>query len=230
MSEGLKEYTRLNKHYRMKEMFDFLEVLKETGITNMFGASPFIWMGKQMIEHEFKYKDIANEEKFEELISLADRIRDNLIYGSYKQVSEKTDIEDDRYFRNIETKMRRDAQDILKTWMKLKGNRTIRESEEKKPELSDMPSFFLRRFDGKKFDKKIRESISYSYRHANNVNEFVEVILDTAISSYLWDYFQIDTVFWDFDDFQKIVRPLKEIYESLLKMMYYKYRKSNANR
>jgi hypothetical protein len=96
MSEGLKEYTRLNRYYRMKEMFDFLEVLKETGITNMFGASDFIWMGKQMIEHEFKYKDIPDEEKFEELISLADQVRDNLIYGSYKQVSEKTDIENER--------------------------------------------------------------------------------------------------------------------------------------
>ena len=155
MSEGLKQYTKLNRYYRMKEMFKFLEVLKESGITNMFGASPFIWMGKNMIEHEFKYKDIPNEEKFEELLSLADQVRDNLIYGSYKQVSEKTDIEDERYFRNIETLMRRNAQDILSTWMKLKGSRTIRESEEKKPELSDMPSFFLRRFDGKKFDQKI---------------------------------------------------------------------------
>lgn len=226
MSEGLKEYTRLNKHYRMKEMFDFLEVLKESGITNMFAASPFIWMGKDMIEHEFKYKDIPNEEKFEELISLANQVRDNLIYGSYKQVSEKTDIEDERYFRNIESLMRRDSQDILRTWMKLKGSRAIRESEEKKPELSEIPNFFLRRFDGKKFDKKIREAITYAFRNSENVDEFVEITLEVAISSYLWYHFQIDTEIWEFDEFAKIVKPLRKVYEPLLKMMYYNERRN----
>jgi hypothetical protein len=228
MSEGLKEYTRLNRYYRMKEMFDFLEVLKETGITNMFGASDFIWMGKQRIEHEFKYKDIPNEEKFEELISLADQVRDNLIYGSYKQVSEKTDIENERYFKNIENKMRIDAQDILKTWFKLKGSRTIRESEEKKPALSDIPSFFLRRFDGKKFDDNIRRSTRYAFNSAENVDEFVEIALETAIKSYLWSGFEIDTDEWDFGDFSKITEPLKVTYKPLLKSMYYRIRKSYA--
>jgi hypothetical protein len=225
MSQGLKEYTKLNRYYKMKEMFEFLEALKESGITNMFGASPFIWMGKSMIEHEFKYKDIGDEEKFEEVLSLASRVRNNLIYGASKKIGEKTDIDDDRYFRSIESIMRRDAQDILKTWMLLKGSRTIRESEEKLSKISDHSKTFLRRFDGKKFDKKIREYIIYSYRNANNVNEFVEIILDSAVSAYLQDNFQIDTETWGFEDFQKIIRPLKEVYESLLKMMYYNERR-----
>jgi len=229
MSEGLKEYTKLNRYFKMKEMFDYLGILKDSGITNMFGASPFIWMGKSMIEHEFKYKDKANEEKYEELLSLANSVRDNLIYGSYKQTQENTNIDDDRLLRSVENKMRINAQEILKTWIKLKRSRTIRENEEK-PKMSGLPSLFQRRFDGVKFEKKIRESITYAFRMSENVDQFVEIILETAVSAYLWDYYKIDTDNWDFAKFSKATGPLKEVYESLLKMMYYKHRKSNANR
>jgi len=229
MSKHLKDFTELNKYFRMKEIFDYLDILRDSGIVNMFGAYPYLILGRERVEHEFKYKYKHNEEKFNELLELADSVRDNLIAGSYKQVSEKMDADDDKFLRSIKNKMKRNAEDIVKIWVNLKGTRMIREEEEN-PKMSDLPSFFQRRFDGVKFDKKIRQSIDYAFRVTNNVDEFIEVILEVAVSTYLWEYYNIDVDNWDNAEFTKVTGPLKEVYGALLKSMYYKHRKSNANR
>lgn len=126
----LKVYTRLNKHYPIRKIMDYFNILQETGITNMYGGSPFLYMGKKMIEHEYTYKYVPDEEAFEELLEHADDIRQKLIYGAYKQVHEKTDSDDDRFVRGVESQMRKDAQDLLRVWMHFKG-KVINEWEEK---------------------------------------------------------------------------------------------------
>jgi hypothetical protein len=59
----------------------FLEKVRESGITNMFGASPYLYLGKKMIKHEFKYKHIHNQEAFDEVLNLADKAQSEMVQG-----------------------------------------------------------------------------------------------------------------------------------------------------
>ncbi len=74
--------TELFKYFNHRLLFNYLKVLRETGITNMFGASPYLYMGKEMIKHENYYKDIPNEEVYEKLLEMADEVREEMISGA----------------------------------------------------------------------------------------------------------------------------------------------------
>jgi hypothetical protein len=47
----------------------------------MFGAAPYLYMGRERLEHEFKYTDIHNEEAFDEVLELADQAQSEMING-----------------------------------------------------------------------------------------------------------------------------------------------------
>jgi hypothetical protein len=57
--------------------------IRESGITNMFGAAPYLYMGKDRIEHEFKYKDI-DEDSIEKVLKRADQSQSEMINGTIK--------------------------------------------------------------------------------------------------------------------------------------------------
>ena len=127
----LKKYTQLKKHYPIKKITDYFNILQRTGITNMYVGAPFLYMGKKMIEHEYTYKHVPDEEAFEELLDHADEIRQDLIYGAYHQVHSQEDIlGDDHHIRSVERKIQKDAQELLIIWMHFKG-KVINEWEEK---------------------------------------------------------------------------------------------------
>jgi hypothetical protein len=81
----------------------YLEKVRQSGITNMFGASPYLYLGRERIEHEFKYKNIPNEEAFEEVLNDADKAQSEMIKGVFK-VLEKNDTEPslEKINRNIQ--------------------------------------------------------------------------------------------------------------------------------
>lgn len=69
------------KFFNMKFLNEYLRKVRESGITNMFGAAPYLYMGKDRIEHEFKYKDVGNEESFEEVLEMANLAQSEMIRG-----------------------------------------------------------------------------------------------------------------------------------------------------
>lgn len=69
------------KFFNMKFLNEYLKKVRESGITNMFGASPYLYLGKDRIEHEFKYKTIGNEEAFEEVLEMANLAQSEMIRG-----------------------------------------------------------------------------------------------------------------------------------------------------
>jgi hypothetical protein len=50
----------------------------------MLGAAPYLWMGKERIEHEFKYKNIPNEDLFQEVLDMANEAQSVMINGTIK--------------------------------------------------------------------------------------------------------------------------------------------------
>jgi len=84
------DFARKNKNlvqdFQMAKMHKFYEALRKSSVVNMFGATPYFWMGKDRIAHEHYYTDMGDEqaEAFEEVLDSADEIKNILINGSLK--------------------------------------------------------------------------------------------------------------------------------------------------
>lgn len=131
-----QEYVKYSRMYDMREIKKFLDLVRETGITNMYQASPYLYLGRERIAHEHHYDDMSEErsETFQELLDIADDVRNVMIRGAFNHYDSKRsddegdeDDDDRRYLRGVEDIMRRDAQTILKLWMSMKsGSRGMR--------------------------------------------------------------------------------------------------------
>lgn len=97
------------KHFNMKFLKKYLLMIRASGITNMYGASPYLYMGRERIEHEFKYKDVPNEESFEEVLDNANQSQAEMINGVINYLEEKGIEEDmssiNRYLQRFATKI-----------------------------------------------------------------------------------------------------------------------------
>lgn len=88
-------------------------MIRKASFTNMHGASPYLYMGREKIEHEFKYKDIHNEDAFEEVLNHANQAQAEMINGVINYLNDK-DIEED--MSNINRYLRRFASKIVQTY------------------------------------------------------------------------------------------------------------------
>ena len=101
-----------------KFLGQFLEKVRQSGITNMFGASPYLYMGRERIENEFKYKNIHNEEVFEEVLDMADESQTKMIDGVMKVIEkegEEVSVE------LVNRRIQRYSTLFLNYWMRLHG-------------------------------------------------------------------------------------------------------------
>jgi hypothetical protein len=97
------------KYFNMKFLKKYLLMIRESSITNMYGAGPYLYMGRERIEHEFKYQDIHNEESFEEVLDHANQAQAEMINGVINYLEDKG-IEQDmssvnRYLQRFATKI-----------------------------------------------------------------------------------------------------------------------------
>jgi hypothetical protein len=97
------------KYFNMKFLKKYLLMIRESSITNMYGAGPYLYMGRERIEHEFKYQDIHNEDAFEEVLDHANQAQAEMINGVINYLEEKG-IEGDmssvnRYLQRFATKI-----------------------------------------------------------------------------------------------------------------------------
>lgn len=82
------------KNFDMGFLVKYLMVLRESGIVNMFGASPYLWMGKERIENKHRYDDLEDNEKYQELLEMADKAQHKMIKGVVKILeSENKDVD-----------------------------------------------------------------------------------------------------------------------------------------
>lgn len=93
-------------------LVEFLLKVKESGIVNMFGAAPYLWLGKERIAHQFAYHDFSDEkqEKFDEMLDMANKSQSAMINGVIK-ILEKENKE--LSVENINRYLQRYSQKIL---------------------------------------------------------------------------------------------------------------------
>ena len=127
-----EKFNDLSEYYDIKLIKKFLDALRLSSVTNMFQAGQYLYLGKERIEHEHKYNEFSDdkEEAFNDVLDMAEEVRNEMIKGAFSSIDDKNqgndnddeDELDSRYLRSVENKMRRDAQDLLSLWMQLKGN------------------------------------------------------------------------------------------------------------
>lgn len=142
-TEARKKMTALNKFYNFKKVSQFFKVLRDSGIINMWQAPSLLYIGRERLEHEFKYKNIPDEEKFEELLDMADDMQRLMITGAQMKISkanentgdEETDEFDRKYMASFNRTLQKDSGDLFRVWAALLG-KDIKESYNLKKHIS----------------------------------------------------------------------------------------------
>jgi hypothetical protein len=123
-TEILIKYSELVGKYPLKKIFEYLNTLQKTGITNMFGATPYLYGGREWIQKQIDYFDIEEDENVEKLLDMSDEIKDSIISGALKR-QEREETND--FIRSVERRVQQESKDILKIWMDFKG-KVLKES------------------------------------------------------------------------------------------------------
>ena len=127
-----EKFNDLSDYYDIRLIKKFLDTLRISSVTNMYQAAQYLYLGKDRIAHEHHYDEFSDdrEEAFNEVLDMAEDVRNEMIRGAFSSIDnrnqgnndEDEDEDDRRYLRSVENKMRKDAQDLLSLWMQLKGN------------------------------------------------------------------------------------------------------------
>lgn len=104
------------KNFNMKFLQKYLLAVRESSIVNMFDAADYLWLGRERIEHEFKYKDIHNKDAFEKVLEMADQAKSEMIIG-VMNVLENEGKEDS--LENVNRNIKRYAFKVLQNYMML---------------------------------------------------------------------------------------------------------------
>jgi len=102
------------RFFKMGFLYKYLLLVRKASIVNMFGAGDYLWMGRERIKHEFKYKDIPNEEAFDEMLDMADQAQAEMINGVIDYL-ESEGIEED--MSSINKYLKRFATKIVQNYM-----------------------------------------------------------------------------------------------------------------
>lgn len=90
------------RFFKMKFFQEFLKKLRECGVTNMFGAAPYLYMGRQRMETDFNYHNVENE-ICDDVLEMADQAQSEMINGVIKYMNENNrEIEIEKVNRNVQ--------------------------------------------------------------------------------------------------------------------------------
>lgn len=104
---GSPEYDFFSKNPEVFENFDYkffkkyLLKLRESGVINMFQASPFLYSGKEWIDR-YHGEHQEDNEAFQEVLEMAEETKNKMIQGLIKYMESKNmDIDDMSRFNNL---------------------------------------------------------------------------------------------------------------------------------
>lgn len=112
----------LFKYFNHKMLHQFLKNLRESSITNMLGATQYLYMGREMIAHLHHYEDFDDNNKrseaYEKVLEMADDVRNEMISGSMKLLkSQNKEID----VRPVEKLVQEYARKMLIAYTKFAG-------------------------------------------------------------------------------------------------------------
>ena len=81
--------TEISQNFKFGILRKFLNRLRESGVVNMFGASPYLYMGREKIDSKHRYDVDDDNEAYEEMLELADKVKDEMIRGVIKDLQSR---------------------------------------------------------------------------------------------------------------------------------------------
>jgi hypothetical protein len=220
-TEILVKYSELAGNYHLKKIFEYLNTLQKTAITNMFGATPYLYGGRNWVQKQVDYLDIEEDENVEKLLDMADEIKNVIITGALKRQEGK---ETNDFLRSIERRVQQESKDILKIWMDFKG-KVLKESVivEAKYDKKDAVNFLFRRISENDLEDEFYENYKYysegHSRPGNTYSSFKRRFLDymmDGIHGFLVDGFMEDSNMYE------AVRDLiEEMYEDRIEDLWF---------
>ena len=76
-------------NFNRQKIFEYLDVLRKSGVINMFGAAPFLFSGRDWIDRYYGENE-ENNESFQEVLEMADDIKNEMILGMLKTFKDNT--------------------------------------------------------------------------------------------------------------------------------------------
>ena len=76
-------------NFNRQKIFEYLDVLRKSGVINMFGAAPFLFSGRDWIDRYYGENE-ENNEAFQEVLEMADDIKNEMILGMLKTFKDNT--------------------------------------------------------------------------------------------------------------------------------------------
>jgi hypothetical protein len=76
----------LFRNFNVRLLHRYFEELRKSSVTNMLGAAPYLYMGRERIKHEHHYDEMDGEQEdaFQVVLDMSDDIRDEMIRGAMK--------------------------------------------------------------------------------------------------------------------------------------------------
>lgn len=102
-------------NFKMRYLHEYLKKVRDCGVVNMFQAAPLLYMGKDRMEHFFRYQDIENE-ICEEVLDMANIAQAEMIAGVIKTLESKGKEDS---LENINSYLRRYSQKVLENYINL---------------------------------------------------------------------------------------------------------------
>lgn len=97
------------KFFNMKLIKNFFEAVRSSGIINMFGASPLLYMGRDKIERKFEDEHGSDSDDFQNVLDMANDVQADLINGVidilHKEGKEESLENINSYLRKYSTKL-----------------------------------------------------------------------------------------------------------------------------
>ena len=89
----------------------------------------------------------------------------------------------------------------------------------------NIPSFFKRRIDHHKFEKMMRQGISYVYYDSKSLEDFKWKLVQATLENYLHYKYEIDLDTVPEDEVTDFIKYMIDVYDPLLKSYYYNARR-----
>ena len=102
-------------NFKMRYLHEYLKKVRDCGVVNMYQAAPFLYMGKDRMEHFFRYQDTENE-ICEEVLDMANMAQHEMVTGVIK-VLESQGKEDS--LEIINRYLQRYSQKVLENYINL---------------------------------------------------------------------------------------------------------------
>jgi len=102
-------------NFKMRYLHEYLKKVRECGAVNMFTAAQFLYMGRDRMEHMFRYQDIESD-ICEEVLDMANMAQHEMVSGVIKVLeSEGKEVE----LNKINRYLQRYSQKVLENYMLL---------------------------------------------------------------------------------------------------------------